>query len=163
MMRKFRTALGLSGRDWVLLAQAWGLFLLVDLALRLLPFTKVRDAAARVRGRGPADRSEMERVQRIVGMAAGNHIYPMPCLRRALVVQWLLGRRGVETDLRFGVRRGKDALSAHAWLEREGAPLGETGDPEERFAVLSPIPAPSIQFLASSIQLPATRTQHDPF
>jgi hypothetical protein len=161
-MRKVRTALGLSGRDWVLLAQAWGLLLLVDLALRLLPFTRVRDAAAKVRGRGPADRSEMERVQRIVGMAAGNHIYPMPCLRRALVVQWLLGRRGVKTDLRFGVRRGAGALNAHAWLEREGVPL-EPGAPEERFAVLSPIPAPSIQFLASSIQLPATRTQHDPF
>jgi hypothetical protein len=156
MKRKLRTALGLSGRDWVLLAQAWGLLLLVDLALRLLTFTRVRDAAAKARGRGPADGVEVGRVQRIVSVAARHHLYPMHCLRRALVIQWLLGRRGVETTLRFGVRRGAGALDAHAWLEREGVPLGETGDLEERFAVLSPIPAPSIQFLASSIQLPAS-------
>ncbi len=56
----------------------------------------------------------------------------MTCLRQALVLQWLLARRAIATELRIGIRREAGRLMAHAWLELEGAPLGPAGatDPE---------------------------------
>ena len=49
----------------------------------------------------------MERLARLVRVAGSNHLYPMRCMPRSLVLQWLLGRRGVEAHLRIG-RLGTD-------------------------------------------------------
>lgn len=137
MKRKLRTALSFSLSDWTLFFQAWVLLLGVDLALRLLPFPRVRDAAAgALRTNETGKEIDARRIQRMVHTAAWNHLYPMRCLRKALVLQWLLGRRGVETHLRFGVNRDEGDLNAHAWLERDGQPVGERWEIVEHFAPL---------------------------
>jgi len=122
-IRKLRAALTFSPHDWRILLQAWALLLLTDWALRLLPFPRIRDAAARVAKRRTAQpeadaASIIRRTQQMVHIAARNHLYPMSCLRRALVLQRLLGRQGVATELQFGVQKEKEAndLKAHAWL-----------------------------------------------
>jgi hypothetical protein len=79
MKRKVCTALGLSTRDWLLLVQAWGLLLLVDLALRLLPFTQVRDAAASALTQEAREGADVRCVQRMVGVTARHHLYPRRC------------------------------------------------------------------------------------
>lgn len=48
------------------------------------------------------------------------------CLVRALLLQQLLARRGADTRLRVGVRLNGEALHAHAWVEFQGEPLGES-------------------------------------
>lgn len=50
------------------------------------------------------------------------------CLARALGLWYLLQRRGIETDLRFGVKKQEGELAAHAWVEYCARPL--TLDPE---------------------------------
>jgi Transglutaminase-like superfamily len=60
----------------------------------------------------------------------------MRCLPRALCLRWLLGRHGIRTDLRIGVARKEAGLDAHAWVEREGRPVGEGPDVADRFAPL---------------------------
>jgi hypothetical protein len=127
---KIRTALTLSWSDWWILAQAWVLLLAVDLGLRALPFRRVQELLTL--GRKDADDLQaggalatVQRLGWLVGVAGRNHLYPMGCLRRSLVLQWLLGRRGIITDLQIGVRKEVDELNAHAWLEYEGQPLGE--------------------------------------
>jgi len=148
MRRKLRTGLGFSIRDWKLLFQAWLLLLEVDLALRLRPFPRVR-AWATAGAPGPAgDVAEMQRVERMVSCAARHHLYPMRCLRRALVLQRLLWRRGIATELRLGVAREGKELIAHAWLERDGLPVGEPGNVAEHFTPLA----------AGHRDLPAGRT-----
>jgi hypothetical protein len=60
------------------------------------------------------------------------------CLTQALAALWLLRRRGIEADLRFGVRQraGAPRLDAHAWLVVEGVVVvGRTADLGE-FTVL---------------------------
>lgn len=42
------------------------------------------------------------------------------CLTKTLVLQRILRRRGVETDVVVGVARDATALAAHAWLEWNG-------------------------------------------
>ena len=50
------------------------------------------------------------------------------CLRRALGLAWMLGRRGIRADVRIGVARAGGVLEAHAWLEtRDGVAIGRPG------------------------------------
>jgi hypothetical protein len=48
------------------------------------------------------------------------------CLTRSLVLQWILARRGIGTELKVGVRNEGNGLHAHAWLECGGAPVNDT-------------------------------------
>jgi hypothetical protein len=50
------------------------------------------------------------------------------CLRRAVVLHYLLRKAGRPADLVIGVKRDEQqALAAHAWLSREGMPYLERG------------------------------------
>lgn len=141
MKRKLDTALTLSAHDWWVLTQAWVLLLLFDLGLRLLPFHQVQKVAVLAmkregEQRGSQVRTAIGKTGRLVSIARQCHLYPMHCLPRALVLQWLLGRQGIATVLRIGVRKEATQLSAHAWLEYEGQPLGEPRDVVLRFMPL---------------------------
>jgi len=140
MRNKLRAAAALSGSDWRVLAGAWSLLLAAGLGLRLLPLRRVQRLLGAAGGRPPAAGDELgavSRLARLVGVAARNHLLPLHCLERALVLQVLLRRRGIATELRIGVRREGGALDAHAWLERAGVPLGEPSSTRERYATLA--------------------------
>lgn len=128
MGRLRNSLLRLDGRDRALLLQAAFWLLVVDLGLRALGLARARALLGRVRrprvrkGRDvPA--GEAARLAYLVGVAARHHLYPMSCLRQALALQIVLGRRGIETTLCFGVRRVAERTCAHAWLEHAGQPI----------------------------------------
>ena len=50
------------------------------------------------------------------------------CLERSLVLMKELRRGGNEPVMRLGVRRQKDALEFHAWVEVEGRVVGDSDD-----------------------------------
>lgn len=113
----------------MILAQAWGLFLLADLGLRILPFKHLL-AVCQKRSLelggvvAPVPSPSLARVAWLVEVAGRYAPVNGTCLKRALVLSWILGRRGIATTLRIGVaRRGGDSLTAHAWLERGGEAL----------------------------------------
>jgi hypothetical protein len=72
-------------------------------------------------------------VARVAGIAAGRGPVRATCLRRSLLIWWLLRREGIEAEIRIGVRRDGEELSAHAWVEHRGIPLGEPGDLDARY------------------------------
>jgi Transglutaminase-like superfamily len=118
-------------------ARAWSLLLAADLGLRALPFARVE------RWLSPklSPRSEESAVGRLVWAteaAARHHLYPMRCLPKALCLRWLLGRHGIKAELRIGVARQDGGLAAHAWVERQGRPVGEDRGVGERFSPLRP-------------------------
>lgn len=49
------------------------------------------------------------------------------CLPESLTVWWLLGRRGIPSHMRIGVRKVDQRLDGHAWVEVEGQVV--SGDP----------------------------------
>lgn len=55
------------------------------------------------------------------------------CLVRSLVLQALLRRGGIASDLRIGVRLDEGRLDAHAWIEAGGVPLNDAPDVAERY------------------------------
>ncbi len=118
--------------------EAWSSLLAIDLCLRVLPFRwawSLFEPAPR--SRSVPDRAERAaRCAWAVGAAARRHLWPMRCLARSFCLRGLLGRRGLEGVLRIGVARQDDRLCAHAWIEWEGRPLGETEAVAARFEPL---------------------------
>jgi len=58
--------------------------------------------------------------------AAGRHgIGHHNCLKESLALWWLLGRQGIASDLRVGVRKDGGKFEAHAWVECGGAALND--------------------------------------
>ena len=126
LRRKLAAARQLSVRDWWLFLQAWWLLLFVDLALRTMPFKKIAawataDAASAER---LSDRSQALEYWQAVYTAAHNHLYPMTCLRRALVLKKMLSSR-FNVELRVGNYIEDGKLIGHAWVDVDGVPLGE--------------------------------------
>jgi hypothetical protein len=139
-MHSLRRMLALPRSERRLLSQAWCLLLAVDLGLRLISLHRVqtflRRAFPEQRSGTVHGRVTALRAQALVAAAAQHHLVPMTCLRQALVLQWLLARREIATELRIGVRREADRLMAHAWLELDGAALGPAGSGDPAFVPL---------------------------
>jgi hypothetical protein len=78
------------------------------------------------------------RVARLVEIAARYSPVRTTCLTEALALAWLLGRRGITTNIQIGIARRDSCVTAHAWLEREGRPVYGLSD-ENAYAPLAPV------------------------
>src|SRR6266550_6382521 len=67
--------------------------------------------------------------------AADRHglVHPS-CLAKSLTLWWLLGRQGIPSHLRIGIRKEKETFEAHAWVERDGTALNEPDEPHHHYA-----------------------------
>lgn len=74
---------------------------------------------------------------RMVFAAARNSPIPSTCLERSLTLGWLLAKQGIVTQLRIGVRKDGRKFSAHAWIERGGAAIGEPEDSHIHYAAFA--------------------------
>ena len=122
-------------------ARAWVLLLAADLGLRMFPFPRV-DRRLTPRVSGASDEAAVGRLVWATEAAARHHLYPMRCLPKALCLRWLLGRHGIAAELRIGVARQGGELAAHAWVERQGRPVGEGPGVGERFSPLGSAASP---------------------
>jgi len=82
----------------------------------------------------PRTREDLEAMGALVNIAGNHAPWPSTCLTRSLLLGWLLGRRGVRSELRIGVRLDEGRLDAHAWVEYEGKPINDAFDVATRFA-----------------------------
>lgn len=128
--------------DWAVAARAWVLLPLISLALRVLPLHRLEELVAAGRepaaaAAAPAERAaEVRRLRRLVAAAAHRLPFTPQCLPRSLCLLHLLSRRGIDAELRIGVRRQAERLTAHAWLEVDGSAVGEPEDVALRFVPL---------------------------
>jgi len=136
-VKRFHKVFQLPIGEQVILLQAWGLFLLVDVVLRMLTFKRLPALWQKLALRTPAHSQPSLSLPRFVWLVEVASCYvPVraTCLKTALVLAWILGRRGVATTLRLGVSRQDGWLTAHAWLERDGQVIlgaldGDTYEP----------------------------------
>ena len=67
--------------------------------------------------------------------AADRHGWFHPtCLAKSLTLWWLLGREGIASELRIGIRKENQKFEAHAWVERDGAALNEPEEHHHHYA-----------------------------
>jgi hypothetical protein len=144
IQRKVRASRLLSLEDWGLFVSAWILLVVFDLALRVLRFPliqRVVNVGLKSRLSPGTEQAAVNasRVRSMVELAARNHIYPMTCLRQSLTLQWLLGRRGVRSVLKFGVRQQGFTIAAHSWIEYSCSSQANLWGPGAFVELVSPL------------------------
>lgn len=144
-MRRLRSFFRLPWKKQRALLTAGLAITCVRVALKVLPFQTLRRSLGRLAQtppnvRAPDDRSEIDLIVWSLSTAGRTLPDAGRCLIEALAGHVLLGRKGMQTDLRIGVTRDDDGVfKAHAWLEHDHrVVLGELGEDLKRYA---PFPA----------------------
>ena len=89
--------------------------------------------AERIHVRG--HRSNLIVGERWLDPAADRHGLAHPsCLVKSLTLWWMLGRQGITSQLRVGIRKEAGNLEAHAWVERDGIALNEREERHHHYA-----------------------------
>lgn len=133
-LAKFRL---LSGSQRCELVSAMALLPIVWLALRALGLPRVCAWLPRQITPMPAVAAltQARETARAVNIAAAHSPFPVTCLTRSLLLQWMLARRGIDCVLRIGVRIDAGHFRAHAWLEYEGAAVNDAPEVTAQFSV----------------------------
>jgi hypothetical protein len=141
MTRRLRRFLALRPTERRLFIGTWLILPIIDLMLRGLGLRRTqrilgRSAALFSRGQaqaaGPAAVAAAEAKAAIIAIAGRYALANGTCLRQALLLWWLLKRRDQAAELRIGVRT-ENGFAAHAWVELDGKPLGQTPERRNRF------------------------------
>lgn len=69
--------------------------------------------------------AEAKSITRLLSAAASHLLVRTNCLEQATALCYVLRRRGISAELRFGARKDTAGLEAHAWVEHLGIPLNE--------------------------------------
>jgi hypothetical protein len=133
---KFARFRALSWSERRVLILAMLLLPLFHIGLRILGLPRLLAWIARspAFGRGSHSREDLATIGALVDIAGNHGPFPATCLTRSLLLHWLLRCRGVDSDLRIGVRFSAGKLEAHAWLEHAGEPLNDQQDIAAQFA-----------------------------
>ena len=141
MHHRFRQIKLLTVDDWRVIWVSLVALPVTALALRAAGLKRTNawlsGPASPVDGAGLDPAGEIEaavRVVRAVGIAANHGPYRANCLKRALVSRWLLARRGIDSEIRYGATKDTASFLAHAWIEVQGIPIGEGEGVEARYA-----------------------------
>jgi hypothetical protein len=108
-------------------------------ALRLFDYQRTRQWLERRSSRAgsrPADSGDFAAAQDLANLAsiAGRHgAIKATCLRQSLLVYWLLRRRGLDPDIKLGVRKHDGVFDAHAWVELDGVALAQSDPVHQPF------------------------------
>lgn len=143
---RWRKFLALDARSQWRLVQAWLLMLVFWPGLRWWGWPTMRAAVERRRfapcGLDEAGKqAEALTTAALVNRAARFPRWPRACLARSLLLIWLLRGRGIDAELRIGVRMLDGQLDAHAWVTRMGVPINDKTDIGEDFADVGELPA----------------------
>lgn len=134
---RFSKLVQLPWTERFVLFQAASLFVVVDLALRIVPFQRLLRLHRRLSAGPVTAGPPLSRLIWLVQVAGRFTPVEATCLKRALVLSWFLGRRGVPTTLRIGVARRGGTLDAHAWLEYVGQEIEGPTATEEYLLLFS--------------------------
>jgi len=121
----------LSLPERLFVAHAWALLMTMGLAIRIVPFHRLLMRCQRIRTAGWFSRSSMvplSRAVQLVKAVSRHHVCATTCLTEMLTLSRLLAGRGMATTFRIGVLRRDNSLTAHAWLEQNGAIIADAGD-----------------------------------
>jgi hypothetical protein len=124
-----------------LLFNAWLCFAKWDLAIRFVPYRFWRKTVFLPKHPSPQPQqpTNIYDVIQLIEKAGRHHWGHMNCLRRCLVAQELLSKRGVTTEFMIGVRKSADTgkLEAHSWLCFDGAPINDDSATIDTYTILS--------------------------
>ena len=140
MWERFRRFSALERPARKIFLRALVLLPLVALSLRWRGFSATQAAlqrflsTARPEGGATQVRKDASMTAHMVNAADRNGLVHPSCLAKSLTLWWLLGRQGIPSQLRIGIRKDVEKFEAHAWVEREGAALNEPDEHHHHYA-----------------------------
>ncbi len=125
--KRFDQLKTLSLLEWQLLVTSVILLPLTALGLHLFGLKRTQQfmkyftpAAPKTSPRKEEELKYGQLVARMVSVAANHGLYRANCLKKSLVLWWLLKRKGIEANLHIGVQKNGELLDAHSWVEING-------------------------------------------
>jgi hypothetical protein len=89
-----------------------------------------------------------KQVARMVSIAANHGPYHANCLKRSVLIWWLLEQKGIHTEIRVGAHKNPSGLQAHAWVECQGVVLNDRQDIADQFTPFESLRLPdNVQYL----------------
>jgi len=141
---KFRA---LSNRDRLKLVLYSLLLPLMDIGLRFLGYQRLRGfLGAHPRILPKYEGSEIDAIEAsknistLVTVASKYGLYHATCLRRSLFTWWWLRRRGIQTELRIGIKKLDGQLYAHAWIKLGDEIINDSIDIERNYSAFKDLP-----------------------
>jgi len=104
---------------------------MISLALRLRGYRRTLAWLERHSGKPNPHSATVEelaaaqRTAELAAIAGRRGPVATTCLRQSLAVHWLLRRRGLAPQMRFGVGKQGASPDMHAWVELDGVPLAQ--------------------------------------
>lgn len=129
-MEFWRKVWQLNSLQWRCFAGSLVILPLIDISLRLAGYRRTRSMLATL-GKSKsvlkpdADVDQVaEQMARVVSIVGRRSPWSTTCLRQALMLWFLLTRRGIGCELRVGVESSlTSGFAAHAWVELHGRVL----------------------------------------
>ena len=131
MAGRIRGWLMLTGSQRVGLVAIMFALIPIAAALRLFGYRRTRRWLERhapnagSRCASPDDLAAAQGLARLASIAGRHSLIEVTCLRQSLLVFWLLRRRGLNAEIKLGVRKQDGTLDAHAWVELDGLALAQ--------------------------------------
>jgi hypothetical protein len=146
LARNLSRFLALSAPERRTFLSAITLLPLFWIALRVLGLQRLQTRLQRtpLRPSATLTADDLTRLGTLVNSAAHHALGPANCLTRSLYLWWLLRRRGVDSQLRIGVRLTGGVLDGHAWVEYAGVPVNDRPDVSADFAPFAEPVSPSV-------------------
>jgi hypothetical protein len=95
-------------------------------------------------------RAYVRRAAQMVAVACRRHLLHSSCLSRTIVLWSLLRRRGIDTNVRIGVRGDTEAkFQSHAWLEWNGEVLNDIAEVGTQYLPFSAAPFDRVELQSS--------------
>ena len=138
LSRSLQKIYTLPPRAWLILVEMVGISLLVEVGLRVLPFNRLmgfiqKHPTRQLRKEPNEIKSRLAEIRRLAEAVFRHYPLNLTCLKKALVLKSLLGRQGMVTDLKIGLKKEGDLLKAHAWLEQDGEIITDAPGMAEEF------------------------------
>jgi len=146
LTHKLQQFLALTAPERRTFLAAMALLPLFWISLRILGLQRLQTRLQRKPLPRPArlTTDQLPRLGTLVNSAAHHALGPANCLTRSLYLWWLLRRRGIDSQLRIGVRLNGGVLDGHAWVEYAGVPVNDRADVSADFAPFDKPVSPSL-------------------
>lgn len=114
----------LTARDWLLLSEATVSLAVASAAIASLPFSRLSAWMSRPARVGNRNEAEAEAVVAKIRWAIEATAWRLPwrtvCFQKGLALHWMLQRRQLDSQLRYGVNQSAGELRAHVWVSWRG-------------------------------------------
>jgi len=138
---RLRQLIALSPLQWRIMLVSIFLLPLIALSLKLCGFKHTKKKMSQFipscideNTPNEQDMVNVESISHAVAIAGNHGIYRTNCLKQSLLLWWFLARRGISTEINFGIEdEAIETFSAHAWVEYGGVNISNPEKTVQKF------------------------------